>query len=212
MISFKRFSKRATIACKSWGKPPFFARQIIRKKFMLMTLKRVTGLGIYKQFTYMVLTNKFGSSGLQIPKILKNILHIIHNNDAGQILFYIYYMCTAIMYNCNHLFALFSDYTLQKLISGVHMYMMKLIFQRNLILLGICRKTQSCPSIRFLMLTQTWAFVREIIQYLVITLGNYLTLDFHLGKRKNFKGFIQTICFITNSEFQNMQMLNLVKD
>ena len=49
-------------------------------------------------------------------------------NDAGKFLFYIYYMCTAIMYNCNHLFALFSDYTLQKLISGVHMYMMKLIF------------------------------------------------------------------------------------
>ena len=133
-------------------------------------------------------------------------------NDAGKFLFYIYYMCTAIMYNCNHLFALFSDYTLQKLISGVHMYMMKLIFQRNLILLGICRKTQSCPSIRFLMLTQTWAFVREIIQYLVITLGNYLTLDFRLGKRKFFKGSMQTICFITNSEFQNMQMLNLVKD
>ena len=209
MISFKRFSKRATIACKSWGKPPFFARQIIRKKFMLMTLKRVTGLGIYKQFIYMVLTNKFGSSGLQIPKILKNILHIIHNNDAGQILFYIYYMCTAIMYNCNHLFALFSDYTLQKLISGVHMYMMKLNFQRNLILLYAGKPK---VALRFLMLTQTWAFVREIIQYLVITLGNYLTLDFRLGKRKFFKGFIQTICFITNSEFQNMQMLNLVKD
>ena len=157
MISFKRFSKRATIACKSWGKPPFFARQIIRKKFMLMSLKRVTGLGIYKQFTYMVLTNKFGSSGLQIPKILKNILHIIHNNDAGQILFYIYYMCTAIMYNCNHLFALFSDYTLHKLISGVHMYMMKLIFQRNLILLYAGKPK---VAVRFLMLTQTWAFVQ----------------------------------------------------
>ena len=130
-------------------------------------------------------------------------------NDAGKILFYIYYMCTAIMYNCNHLFALFSDYTLQKLISGVHMYMMKLIFQRNLILLYAGKPK---VAVRFLMLTQTWAFVREIIQYLVITLGNYLTLDFRLGKRKIFKGSIQTICFITNSEFQNMQMLNLVKD
>ena len=130
-------------------------------------------------------------------------------NDAGKFLFYIYYMCTAIMYNCNHLFALFSDYTLQKLISGVHMYMMKLIFQRNLILLYAGKPK---VALRFLMLTQTWAFVREIIQYLVITLGNYLTLDFRLGKRKFFKGFIQTICFITNSEFQNMQMLNLVKD
>ena len=130
-------------------------------------------------------------------------------NDVGKILFYIYYMCTAIMDDCNHLFALFSDYTLQKLISGVHMYMMKLIFQRNLILLYAGKPK---VAVRFLMLTQTWAFVREIIQYLVITLGNYLTLDFRLGKRKIFKGFIQTICFITNSEFQNMQMLNLVKD
>ena len=146
MISFKRFSKRATIACKSWGKPPFFARQIIRKKFMLMTLKRVTGLGIYKQFIYMVLTNRFGSSGLQIPKI-------------------------------------------ETLYSQVYAGKPKV-------------------ALRFLMLTQTWAFVREIIQYLVITLGNYLTLDFRLGKRKFFKGFIQTICFITKfriSEYANAQ-------
>ena len=127
-------------------------------------------------------------------------------NDAGK---FLYYMCTAIMYNCNHLFALFSDYTLQKLISGVHMYMIELIFQRNLILLYAGKPK---VALRFLMLTQTWTFVREIIQYLVITLGNYLTLDFRLGKRKIFKGSIQTICFITNSEFQNMQMLNLVKD
>ena len=125
--------------------------------------------------------------------------------DTGQILFYIYYMCTAIMYNCNHLFALFSDYTLQKLISGVHMYMIELIFQRNLILLYAGKPK---VALRFLMLTQTWAFVREIIQYLVITLGNYLTLDFRLGKRKFFKGFIQTICFITKfriSEYANAQ-------